>query len=136
MGGLLENCKILNNVDTADSSGNYGGGGGAINSILHHCQICNNISHDDGGGVASCVMYDCLVFGNHADNRGGSGAGGGIKKSIAIRTTIAGNTAVRDTSGTVSGGAGISSSVLSGCIVWGNCFTDGTADSAYSCSAT
>lgn len=136
-GGRLEDCVIHGNTSTLQS-GNICGGG-AAHAELYRCIVRNNVCNDDGGGVSGCVLYDCLIVGNHSENmggQGGQGAGGGIDNSTAIRCTIVGNTAVRDPSDKGPGGAGVCASVLVGCIVWGNSYTDGTADEPFNSTAT
>ncbi len=133
-GGLLEDCIVENNESTI-AKADYCGGG-AAHAVLQRCIVRNNRCEDDGGGVSGCVLYDCLVTGNHSENGGGAGGAGGVDNSTVVRCTIVGNTAVRDTSDKGPGGAGSSASKLVGSIVWGNMYTDGTADAPYKSTAT
>ena len=120
-GGLLNGCSLIGNAATNS-------GGGAYASILTGCLLSNNMvvvpygsySEPNGAGASSCILSNCTLVGNIADNGGwGSGSSGaGAAGSTLDNCSIINNTANGD-------GAGAISSTLRNCLVFGNTCTSG-----------
>jgi hypothetical protein len=112
----LTNCTITGNRARFH-------GGGVFNGTLTGCEIAGNTAEyasststsGHGGGAAASVLVDCNVHDNAALTPSPQflpSSGGGIAGGSATRCRIWHNTAAR--------GAGVESTVLENCTVYGN----------------
>jgi hypothetical protein len=142
-GGTLEGCTLYSNsVYDADLSAT--GGGGAVNSVLHHCTLWGNLAFKAGGAASGSTLNYCVVAGNAAGQYGGGvsgstlancllttnscslGGGGGANDSTLLNCTLVKNSA------SYAGGA--SGGTLSNCIVYYNSGSYGVSTSnSYAC---
>lgn len=104
MGGTLADCVLENNTSPF--------GGAAAHSTLLRCRIENNSSTETGGGCENCYLFNCLVVGNSSKLDGG-----GLYNSCAVNCTIVENNSLSGV------GGGISYTIATNCIVWGNIAT-------------
>ena len=120
-GGTLEQCIVTGNT--------AGYGGGCCYSKLIGCQVSNNSSADDGGGIWHCIAIDTLIYRNRADNINGTSgkAGGGAQRSQLYNCTVTDNISVRDDDSSWWGpGSAVDYSAEAyNCIIYGNKFSDG-----------
>jgi PKD repeat protein len=129
-GGRLVDCRLIKNLSER------GDGAGAAHGVLERCHVRENYALGDhiggqGGGVASCDVYDSLIEENLAENRGA-----GAWLCMLRRTTLRAN-------GFLSGwawgyhywfvGGGAGDSTLYECIVESNRFYRGGG--LYNCNA-
>lgn len=112
---VLDHCVIDGNTTAGASPGGVSGGGlGVLNQapIIRNCQITNNYSGGEGGGVsymsndAGGVIENCLIAGNQC--AGDEGRGGGIIITSLADVDIR-NCIIRDNSslGTWGDGGGL-----------------------------
>jgi len=143
-GGVFNNCLIISNnaIDYTNSPKSALGGGAFLhlaNAELNNCDIIDNISSNDGGGVASSDgnIIQCKIINNECDNKGGGvytfspggnyrnclisnntgGSGGGIYADLGgswINCTVVNN---RGTGGGVYSREG---AVFTDVVFWGN----------------
>ncbi|MBK6898575.1 MAG: fibronectin type III domain-containing protein [bacterium] len=99
---VIEDCLITGNTSTQ-----FGGGLYFVNSqgpVVRRCTIVDNATGGGGGGVAAVSVIlrleDCVIAGNHAEQRGGGLAVYGYSNAedppvpvLATGCTIAGNDA-------------------------------------------
>jgi predicted outer membrane repeat protein len=140
----LAYCTIANNTNSSDSP-NSGNGGGAAQSTLNNCLICNNQA-TNGGGAYECTLNFCTVSNNQAavfgggvyDDAGGNAPGasnyltgnsarygGGLylgRHDVLSNWTFVGNSATRDGGGLYSfvGQPGLNDCKFSGNSAGGN----------------
>ena len=83
---IVEKCHAVNtDVEVC------GGGGGAYGSELVRCIVRNNISDDDGGGLANGSACQTLFVGNKALNLGGGDSAAAASGSALTCCTVVGN---------------------------------------------
>ena len=108
--GLLRNCEITGNSASS--------GGGVYGGTLTSCTISYNYAFGSGGGVASCTIYDSLIFTNIATNAGG-GALNGTMIGCRLQNNVAG------------GGGGSYNANASNCVISGNISVGGGGYGGY-----
>lgn len=137
--GIYRQCEIYKN-EGGDVGGGYDAefydcniydnfslsqGGGIKRSKAYNCRIYNNTSQGDGGGVYGGNLYDCIVCNNFA-----VGNGGGVYDANVVNSQIYNNESLND-------GGGIYSTNALKCSIFNNkAGTTGggvSASSCYSC---
>ncbi|HOW97041.1 MAG TPA: hypothetical protein P5567_01100 [Kiritimatiellia bacterium] len=134
-GGGAADCIGLDSCVLSGNRAAYGGG--AWGCVLTNCELAANTAMDGvGGGVATSLLFDCVLRGNFAagnsvgggafesalhgcrlDSNRSDGAGGGAYNSLLAACVLCSNMAVY--------GGGAATGALAGCTIVGNQATQG-----------
>ena len=129
-GGTWTNVTIIGCVETNNTFMGSRSGGGAYNIVADDILISNCVSYAVGGGADSSTLTNAIVVCNLATNTTvyGYPIGGGLYKGTAVKSLIAGNSAIcslanrgdaRYASGGGTSGTKLISCVVSNNVAWG-----------------
>jgi len=122
-GPVFRRCSIIANTGAIFGSELYSGGGVSVklgsNPIFENCIFENNISHREGGGIASFSenkIINCLFRGNTAEVKGGGAflSSGNLIASNLNNCTFSGNESPQGS----ALAARNHKAVLRNCILW------------------
>lgn len=122
-GSTALSCDIRENL-AATCAGDFAAGGGAESCVLTDCRLERNVADDTGGGAYTSTLVRCQVRDNrtvYATTVFQGTTGGGIADSTCTECTISGNRAAGLDDGMLpSMGGGASRSKLTRSLVYDN----------------
>jgi|GEM_PF-2002356 regulation of enolase protein 1 (concanavalin A-like superfamily) len=127
-GGLVNSTNSTATISHCSFTGNAGRSGGGLtndtnsSAMISNCIFRENTANNSGGGVFNYVssnptITNCVFIGNAANEYGG-GLHNDKASSATINCSFSGNTA--GNSGGGIGNLGISTPIITNCIIWGN----------------
>ncbi|NCC52773.1 MAG: PKD domain-containing protein, partial [Spartobacteria bacterium] len=114
-GACVETCLIISNTSHTPWYEAAGGGVYCDNSILKHCEVRDNASYLEGGGVycvATSLVENCIIAGNYAWMTGGGAQG---SQNSTVRNCV-----IFSNKASMAAGSYLENSTMEHCTVVGN----------------